>query len=115
MENVELVKSRPAGIVPGHGRNKGSINKTTKERTDALRKKLDESHVLFKMVDRLIERLENDEIKTSDLINGFKAIAPYIVQTVNMDQIAEQIAAISNRDDAERVAAEITNQLRLVR
>ena len=111
---MEMITERKA-FLPGHGRNKGSINKTTRERTEQLRRKLDESHVLFKMIDKLIERLENDEIRTGDLINGFKALAPYAIQTVNMDEIAGQIAAIANPEDAKRVAAEIAGQLRVVR
>ncbi|ELI5583695.1 hypothetical protein MLN87_07420 [Escherichia coli] len=103
------------GFTPGHGRTPGAINKTTKERTKLFREKLDANNLLFILVDEILADIKSGNVRFSDKIKALSTIAPYLVQTVNMDQIAEQIAAISSREDAEKVAADIAGQLRLVR
>ncbi|EEO4608482.1 hypothetical protein G6S93_004408 [Salmonella enterica] len=104
-------------LIIGQGRSPGAVNKTTKERTEAFRRKLDESNALFRAVDLLVWRLDNEpeKIKTDSLLKMINTIAPYMVQTVNMDQIAEQIAAISSREDAERVAHDLAGQIKMLR
>ncbi|EDK1967276.1 hypothetical protein CH513_15450 [Salmonella enterica subsp. enterica serovar Infantis] len=111
---MELITERQA-FLPGHGRNKGSINKTTRERTELFRQKLDETNVLFQLVDEIMKDIERGNIRFMDKVNALKTLAPYLVQTVNMDEIATQIAAITNPEDAKRVANEIAGQLRVVR
>ncbi|EDI2893890.1 hypothetical protein CDG24_25185 [Salmonella enterica subsp. enterica serovar Newport] len=99
------------------GRPKGTPNKTTKERTEAFRRKLDETNVLFKAVELMAWRLDNepDNIKTADLLKMISTVAPYLVQSVNMDEIAESIKAISSREDAEKVAQELAEKVKLLR
>lgn len=116
-ENVYMPKGQ-FGFKPGQGgKPAGTLNTKTRERTELFRNHLMESNILFRMVNKLIERLEDDTIKTSDLINGIKTLAPYLVQTVSMDQVAEEIAKIATREDATRVAEEIAariNHLKVV-
>ncbi|EKA7615239.1 hypothetical protein OL383_004424 [Salmonella enterica] len=106
-----------SNIQPGHGRNKGSINKSTRERTEAFREKLEKSNVFFIALNELLRRFEEcpEQIKTADLLKVTTTYAPYLFTTVSQDEIAEQIAEIASREDAERVAAMIAGQLRLVK
>lgn len=104
-------------LIPGHGRTPGAVNKTTKERTDYFREKCDQGNVLFKTLNLYLYRLETEpeKVKTADLLKAIETFGKYLIQTVAMDQIAEEIASITSPEDAQRVAASITSQLRLVR
>lgn len=106
-----------ANLIPGHGRNVGSLNKTTRERTELFREKLEKSNVMFIALTELIRRFEEcpEQIKTADLLKVTTTYAPYLFTTVNQDDIAEQIATIASREDAERVANLISAQLRVVK
>ncbi|ECP1029521.1 hypothetical protein FYN96_23045 [Salmonella enterica] len=107
-------------IIPGHGRTKGALNRSTIERTELFRKKLDETNIIFRAVDLAVKKLEEGEndtakIKLDTIVNLITKFAPYYMQNVAAEQISEQIAAITSRDDAEQVAAMLAGQLRLVR
>ncbi|EBW7358878.1 hypothetical protein E2L92_21975 [Salmonella enterica subsp. enterica serovar Ibadan] len=104
-------------LKPGHGRPPGRVNKTTQERTDYFREQCDTKNVLFLTLNLYIERLINEpeKVKTADLLKAIETFGKYLIQTTAMDQIAEEVANISSREDAERVAESLKSQLRLVR
>ncbi|MEB4674787.1 hypothetical protein MXL54_08400 [Enterobacteriaceae bacterium G50] len=113
MANIENLK-------PGQGRGKGNLNRTTIERTELFRKKLDETNVVFRAIDLALLKLEQAEqdptrIKLDSIVNLITKFAPYYIQNVAAEQIAEQIAAIESPEDAQRVAQALAGQLKVVR
>lgn len=90
-----------------NGRPKGAINKTTRMRNELIREKLEKSGILKDLIDLISTRFANDELKSSDAINAFKAFAPYLIQTINEETTEEQVNEILNQNDKERVASEI--------
>ncbi|MCK7142565.1 hypothetical protein L8P30_09910 [Enterobacter asburiae] len=116
---MELITERKA-FVPGHGRNKGSINKTTRERTELFRQKLDETNLFYRAVNLALLKLEEAEqditkIKLDAIVNLITKFAPYYIQNIATEEIADQIAHIASPEDAKRVAADMVAQLRVVR
>ncbi|WP_407903980.1 hypothetical protein [Escherichia coli] len=118
---MELIKERKA-FIPGQspGRTPGSVNRTTRERTELFRKKLDETNLFFRAVNIAmlkLEEAENDlsKVKLDSIVNLITKFAPYYIQNIATEEIAEQIATIANPEDAKRVAADLVAQLRVVR
>ncbi|EAQ0500012.1 hypothetical protein CTP45_24595, partial [Salmonella enterica] len=66
-----------AGQSPG--RAPGVPNKTTRERTELFRKKLDENNLLFKLINQIEADIESGQVSFKDKINALKTIAPYLV------------------------------------
>ncbi|EGN4266578.1 hypothetical protein IHZ75_004380 [Salmonella enterica] len=111
---MELIKERKA-FLPGHGRNKGSANKTTRERTDAIRSKILSTNILSVLIDEIIADIESGNVRFKEKLDAFKTLAPYSIITAQADEVIDQITAITGREDAEKVAELLTAQLRLVR
>lgn len=106
-----------SNLIPGHGRNPGSLNKTTKERTLAFREKLEQSNVLFKALNLIIWNLENhpEDIKVADLLKITQTYAPYLVLNASAEQLADEIRSIKSTEDAARIAAGLVERLKTVR
>jgi hypothetical protein len=105
MENVTKFSN---GITPNRsGRLPGAVNKTTAQRTEEFRKKLDETHAMFKLIDYVMGGLESGRLKYSEAIAALSKIAPYYIQTVSMDAIAESIENITTKEQALAVAEQL--------
>ncbi|MCS5737618.1 hypothetical protein [Herbiconiux daphne] len=104
-----------ANLKPGLGREKGSQNKTTRERTEAFRKKLDETNIIFKLIDQIMLDIDDQTVKFKDKLDALKTLLPYTVLNVSSEELTEQIANIQTKEDAERVAQILESKLRIVR
>ncbi|EGV5393317.1 hypothetical protein FER63_23380 [Salmonella enterica] len=108
-----------SNLIPGHGRRKGSLNKETIERTEALRKYLLEKSAAFKILNVLLTRIElcPETIKTADLIKAFSTIVqPNLFYTIQEQETAERLEQILNLPP-EQMKAEIydfVNKLKAV-
>ncbi|EAX2259193.1 hypothetical protein AIP98_21200 [Salmonella enterica] len=100
---------RPENLIPGQGRPKGVPNKKTVARQEALKEYLLKGDKLFKLLDLLFYRIDNEseKVKTADIINALKWIAPYEVQTIAEQQAAARIDQILATDNPEQMKAEI--------
>lgn len=113
---MELTNNFKHGGRPNlNGRPKGAVSKSTQQRTDEFRKKLDETNIYFMLIDKLIERIENDSIKTAEVIAALSKLTPYGIQSVAMDQIAENIQGITNAEEALKVAEQLKDTVRYLK
>lgn len=111
---MDLITER-AAFLPGHGRVKGAVNKTTRERTDAIRNKILTTNILSILIDEIIEDIQSGNVRFKEKLDAFKTLAPYSIVSAQADEVIDQITAITGREDAEKVAELLTAQLRLVR
>ncbi|EBL2669808.1 hypothetical protein D3Q16_26785 [Salmonella enterica] len=79
-------------LIPGQGRKPGSKNKKTIE----FEKYLLEKNALHRLLDELFNRLENDpkSVRTADIINALRWIAPYQVKTIAEQEASERVEKI---------------------
>ncbi|HEI4368095.1 TPA: hypothetical protein SI878_004402 [Salmonella enterica] len=95
-------------LIPGHGRNKGSLNKKTLARQEAFEKYLLEKNALYKLLDVLFDRIDNDpkSVRTADIIKAITWIAPYEVRTIAELEAAERVDQIlgSQKEPAQMKA-----------
>ncbi|EJH4367115.1 hypothetical protein [Kluyvera genomosp. 3] len=118
---MEMITERRA-FIPGQGpgRTPGTPNRTTRERTELFRQKLDKENLFFRAVDLAVKKLEEAEndlskVKLDSIVNLIVKFAPYYIQNIATEEIAEQLATIASPEDAKRVAADMVAQLRVVR
>lgn len=103
-------------IIPGHGRNKGSLNKKTIIRNQALRDYLIENDAIRKILGVVLQRLEvePDMLKTADLMQAFKALQPYLGTTVSEELAAERLDTVIESIDPEKTKTEIIDLINAV-
>ncbi|EHY6648648.1 hypothetical protein K4M64_004546 [Salmonella enterica] len=96
-------------LTPGHGRTKGSLNRRTIERTEALREYLLKGNKLFKLLDILFTRLEEtpEKVTTKDILTALKWVAPYEVYTIAEQEASERIDQILKMDNPEEIKSQI--------
>lgn len=96
-------------LIPGQGRKKGSVNKKTLARQAAFEKYLLEKNTLFKLLETLFERLDNDpkSVRTADIINALKWVAQYEVKTLAEQEASERLDQILAQDNPEQMKADI--------
>ncbi|ECS7249864.1 hypothetical protein CE005_22950 [Salmonella enterica subsp. enterica serovar Mississippi] len=96
-------------IIPGHGRTKGSLNKLTIERTEALRDYLLKNNVAYKFLDAILDRLENtpEKVKVQDLIKGFQMVQVYLFKSISEQEASERIDQIMDSGNPAQMKAEI--------
>ncbi|EEC0939259.1 hypothetical protein UM48_004719 [Salmonella enterica subsp. enterica] len=96
-------------LIPGQGRKKGSVNKKTIARQAAFEKYLLENNSLFKLLESLFSRLENDpkSVRTADIINALKWVAQYEVKTLAEQEASERLDQILDNDNPEQMKADI--------
>ncbi|EBW2292216.1 hypothetical protein DFV88_24850 [Salmonella enterica subsp. enterica serovar Newport] len=95
-----------SGLIPG--RRPGALNKATVERTEALRAYLLSKDAAYKILNVLLDRLEEnpDSIKTADLIKCFQMVQPYLFKTISEEEASDRIDLIMNLPP-EQMKAEI--------
>ncbi|EKE9051046.1 hypothetical protein OXE08_004513 [Salmonella enterica] len=104
-----------SNLIPGHGRNPGSQNRETRRRNEAFRKKLDETNIIFKLLDEIANDINEGGIKFKEKVEALAKLAPYYVNTVKDEDVIEQIAAITSAEEAEKAMALLTAKLKSVK
>lgn len=94
----------------GKGRKPGSRNKKTIERTEAARQYLEDTNFLVRMAARVLEKLEEDDLKASEAIKAWSEMAKYMIKTTAQDQDDVVIDSLT-RTDAEQVANTLRQRL----
>jgi len=97
-------------LIPGQGRPKGSKNKATLERQAAFQKYLLEKNALFRLLDELFHRLDNDpkSVRTADIIKALSWLAPYEIRTIAEQEAAERVDQIlGSQKEPAQMKAEI--------
>ncbi|EBD7873497.1 hypothetical protein L4K91_004483 [Salmonella enterica] len=97
-------------LIPGQGRKPGSKNKKTLERQAAFQKYLLEKNALFRLLDELFNRLENDpkSVRTADIIKALSWLAPYEIRTIAEQEAAERVDQIlGSAQEPSQMKAEI--------
>ncbi|EHE2320715.1 hypothetical protein JNE51_004425 [Salmonella enterica] len=97
-------------LIPGQGRKKGSVNKKTLATQAAFEKYLLEKNALHRLLDELFNRLENDPkaVRTADIINALRWIAPYQIRTIAEQEAAERVDQIlGSQKEPHQMKAEI--------
>lgn len=98
-----------------HGRVKGSKNKSTIEREKAYLEQLEIKGLPYKLLDKLEERIDNDEIKTSEVIKAIQVINTFYIRTVDQAETTEVIQAITSPEQAKERINEFKNTLTQLR
>lgn len=93
------------------GRLPGVQNKSTRERNEQLRQKLERTDVIFKAITILSDRLENDpdSVRTADLINVLNKWGGYLYQTISEESTEVVLNNLTTREDAENAVKELAN------
>lgn len=99
----------------GNGRPKGSKNKSVEQREQAYIDYLLKSNVQYKLTEELLTRLENGDIRTSELIKAIQMINSYLIRTADKVSEIEVVEAITTREQAESKLAEFKDTLTLLR
>lgn len=101
---------------PGEGgRKPGSKNKSTVEREEEYLKKLSESDLPYKLISKLIERVDSDEIRTSEIIKAISTINSYFIRTIDQAETTEVVKSITTKEQAESKLAEFRDTLTILR
>ncbi|ELO4930458.1 hypothetical protein QUR06_000255 [Escherichia coli] len=99
----------------GKGRPKGSKNKSIEQREALYLAKLDESDIQFKLLNKLIERVDNDEIRTAEIIKAISTINAYLIRTIDQIKQEEIVEKITTREQAQEKLEEFKNVFSMIK
>ncbi|HDS4910799.1 TPA: hypothetical protein QH056_001834 [Klebsiella oxytoca] len=103
-------------LKPGEGGRKlGSKNKSTIEREKEYIQYLENKDVQYKLINKLIERIDSDEIRTSEIIKAISTVNSYLIRTIDQIETTEVIQEITSRDQAVHKVQELRDTLTLLR
>lgn len=95
----------------GNGRPKGAKNKSVEQREQAYIDYLLKSNVQYKLTEELLARLENGDIRTSELIKAIQMINSYLIRTADKVSEIEVVEAITTREQAQNKLNELKEVL----
>lgn len=100
---------------PGEGRKPGSKNKTTVEREKAYLERLEMTGLPYKLLEKLEERLDDDNIKTSEVIKAIQVVNTFYIRTVDQAETTEVAQAITTAEQAKERINDFKNTLTQLR
>lgn len=106
---------KPGECPPGAGRKHGSKGRSTIEREKAYLEKLEISNLPYKLLDKLEERLDDDNIKTSEVIKAIQVVNTFYIRTVDQAETTEVAQAITTAEQAKERISDFKNTLTQLR